>query len=192
MLSLLGLLGTLFLLLLRTRLLGHLDPLVLLWGLLLRLSDPLLWWLLHLRLLLPLLPGLLDTLSLLLLLNFFSPLLRLLSGLPTLLPLLVLLLSACLRLLRLPLGVLPLRRWRRALLLPALLPFGLVLFFVILVALRVRRDNRPKKQKEGNGTGSSNEFHNNPSVSRYRSMHADPHSRLIATIFHSFLTIGPK
>ena len=137
------------------------------------LLDPLRWLLLlQLRLWLPLLPGLLGTLSLLLWLSLLFPLLlrplllsllllRLWSGLPALLALLVLLLPACLWLLRLPLGVLLLRRGRRTLLLPALLPFGLPLFFVLLVALRVRRDHRPEKQKQGRGTGNSNELHNN-------------------------------
>jgi hypothetical protein len=40
-----------------------------------------------------------------------------------------------------------------------LLRFRLLLFFTLLRALRVRRDYRPEKQKQGSGTGPSNEFH---------------------------------
>ena len=113
-----GLLGTLFLLLLRPLLLGLLDPLLLLRPLLLGLLDLLL-------LLRPLLLGLLDPLLLL----------------------------------RLSLRALLLCRRPRTLLLPILLPFGLALLFVLLAVLRVRRDTRPEKQKQGSGTGRSKELH---------------------------------
>jgi hypothetical protein len=83
---------------------------------------------------------------------------RLLRGLPAL------------RLLRLPL-LLRLRRrllsplllcgWRRTLLWPALLPFRPALFFVLVLWLRVPRDNRPEKQKQGRGTGSWRQSHSN-------------------------------
>jgi hypothetical protein len=78
-------------------------------------------------------------------------LLRLLSGLclPLLLRLPLLLLLASLRLLRLPL---------RALLLRRLL---LAMLFLLPVWLRVRRDNRPEKEKQGSRTGCSNELHGN-------------------------------
>jgi hypothetical protein len=171
-----GLLGTLSLLLLRplllSRLLLHLrllSPLLagllgtlslLLW--LTLLDPPLLGLLLHLRLLSPLLPGLLGTLSLLLWLSLLNPLLGLLSGLSVLLLLrLPLLLFACLWSLRLFLRALLLCGWRRTFLLPALMLFRLALLFVMLVVLRVRRDNRSAKQKHGGGTGSSNELHSN-------------------------------
>jgi len=142
----LRLLGPLLRLLL-LRLLGRLLLLrSLLLRLLLRLLGPLLLWLLLLRLLGPLL--LLRSL----LLRLLGPLLLwLLSGLSVLLLLRLplRLLSACLRLLRL------------------FLPrFRFALFFLLLVVLRVRRDNRPEKQKQGSATGSSNELHSNrPPVS---------------------------
>jgi hypothetical protein len=44
------------------------------------------------------------------------------------------------------LGPLLLCGWRRALPLPTLLRFRLALLFLLLVALRVRRDNRPEKE----------------------------------------------
>jgi hypothetical protein len=46
-------------------------------------------------------------------------------------------------------------------LLGPLLRFRLALFFLLLVVLRVRRDNRPEEQKQGSGTGSSNILHSN-------------------------------
>ena len=73
----------------------------------------------------------------------------------------LLLLSARLRLLRLSLGALLLCGRRRTLRLPGLLLFRLAPIFFLLVVLRVRRDNRPEKQIQGSGTGSSNEFHGN-------------------------------
>jgi hypothetical protein len=109
---------------------------------------------------------LLGTLSRLLLwpllLSPLDPLLRLLSRLSVpLLPLVLLLLPACLRLLRLSLRMLLCLR-RRALLLPPLLPFKLA-FFVLLVVLRVRRDKHPEKQTQGSGAGSANELHSDGS-----------------------------
>jgi hypothetical protein len=107
--------------------------------------DALLLWLL-----------LLDLLSALRLLlqSLLASLLRLL--LPSLL---------CLMLLRLLLprllGPLLLCGWRRTLPLPTLLLFGLALFFLLLVVLRVCRDDRSAKQKQGSGTGSSNKLHRN-------------------------------
>jgi len=176
-----GLLGTLSLLLLRPLLLSLLDPL-------------LLWLLLQLRLLLPLLPGLLGALSLLLLLSLLDPLLLWwLSGLSVpRLRLVLLLLSACLRSLRLSLRVLLLCGRRRALLLPTLLLFRLALFLVLLVVLRVRRDTRPEKQKQGCGTGSSNELHSHrPPLRSISGMHADDQSAL--TMFQRLccLRLGP-
>ena len=118
----------------------------------------------------PLWLRLLD-LPLRLLMGLSAPLLRwvLLSALSLLLLRLLwlslldprLLLSACLRLLRLSLRALLLCGWQSTLLLPTLLLFRLALFFVLLVVLRVRRDNRPEKQQQGSGTGSSNELHSN-------------------------------
>ena len=128
---LLRLLGSLPLPLLLLSLLGPL----LLRLLLLRLLDPLL-----LRLLLPRLLG--------------SLLLRLLSRLSMALLGLVLM-SACLRLLRLSLRAL---LWR-GLFLPTLLPFRFALSFVPLVVLRERGDHCPEKQNKGSGTGSSNNLH---------------------------------
>jgi hypothetical protein len=58
-------------------------------------------------------------------------------------------------LLRLSLGTLLLCVRRRSLLWLTLLLFRLALFFVLLVVLRVRRDNRPEKQKQRSGTDSS-------------------------------------
>jgi len=159
---LLGLLGTLWLLLLLSGL-RVLLLLLLLGSLLLLLSG--LRVLLLLRLLGPLLLLLLSGLrTLLLLLRLLGPLLLLLlSGLCTLLlllrllgPLLLLLLSGlrALLLLRL-LGPLLL------LLLSGLcaLLLRLTLFFVLLT-LRVRRDNRPEEQKQGGSASGSNELHN--------------------------------
>jgi hypothetical protein len=42
-----------------------------------------------------------------------------------------------------------------------LLLFRLGLFFGLLLVLRVRWDNSPKKQNYGNGTGGSKELHGN-------------------------------
>jgi hypothetical protein len=97
--------------------------------------------------------GLLDPLLLLrpLLLSLLDPLLLLR-------PLLLGLLDPLL-LLGLSLRVLLLCSWPRILLLPILLLFGPALLFVLLVVLRVRRDTRPEKQKQGSGTGSSKELH---------------------------------
>jgi hypothetical protein len=127
-----------------------------------------------LRLFRPLLPGLLGARSLLLL-SFLDPLLpRLLSGL--FLPLL--LLAACLRLLRLALRALLLLS-RLLLLLPILAPFGLVLSFVLPVLLRVRRHNRSEKQEQGGATGRSNELHTHrPPLRSLSGMHADDQSAL--------------
>src|ERR1019366_1210981 len=135
-----GLLGTLCRLLLRLLLPRLLGPL------LLRLSSGL--CVLLLRLLLLLLSALRLLLLRPLLLRLWGPLLlRLLRGLRVLL-------------LRLALRALLLCGWRRTLLLPTLLLFGrIALFFLLLVLLRVRGDNRPEKQKQGGGTGSSNELH---------------------------------
>lgn len=132
-----------------------------LWLSLLRPLLPRLWWLCladlpDLLLWRPLLRSLLD------------PLLPwLLSGLsvPLCLRLFLLLLCACLRL---------------------LLLFRLALFSVLLVVLRVRRDNRPEKQKQGGRTGSSNKLHSNHLRSPLRSplgMHADDQSA--STLFHA-------
>ena len=145
-------------------------------GLLVRLclllSRPLL-----LSLLSPLLLRLLGTLSPLRLLSLLGPL-RLLSGLCA-----RLLLGACLRLLRLHVRALLLCGWLRTLLLPALLLLGLALFFVLLVLLRVRRDNRPEKQKQADGTGSSNELQGNlPPLRSLLDVHAD--SQFALTMFH--------
>jgi type VI protein secretion system component VasK len=86
-------------------------------------------------------------------LSLLGPLLlRLLSGL-----LLLLLCVLCLRPLRLCLRALLLCGWPRTLLWLALLLFRLGLFF--LLVLRVRRDNRPEKHKQGSGTDSSKELH---------------------------------
>jgi hypothetical protein len=93
-----------------------------------------------------------------------SPLLpRLLSGLSALrlLRLPLLLLIARLRRLRTSLRTLLLGGWRRTLLWPALLPFRPALFFVLVLWLRVRRDNRPEKQKQGRGTDSWRQSHSN-------------------------------
>jgi len=139
---LLGLLGTLWLLLLLSGL--RVLLLLLLLGSLLLLLSGLRVLLLLLRLLGPLLLLLLSGLcTLLLLLRLLGPLLLLLlSGLRALLllrllgPLLLLLLSGlCALLLR------------------------LTLFFVLLT-LRVRRDNRPEEQKQGGSASGSNELHN--------------------------------
>jgi hypothetical protein len=127
------------------------------------LLDPLLLWLLLLRLLSPLLQLLLSrflgALRLRLLLSrLLGPLLRLLSG--WYVPLLAfVLISACLRLLRLFLKALLLCGRRRCLLLPVLMLFRLALSFVLLVALRKRRDHRPEQQKEGSHISSSNDLH---------------------------------
>jgi hypothetical protein len=110
----------------------------------------------------PLLTRLLGTLPLLLWLSLLPPLLLgLLSGLPVLLLLRLPLLFACLGPLRLPLRTLLLCGWPRIFPLPTLMLFRPVLPFVLLVVLRVRRDNRSEKQKHGGGTSGSNELHNN-------------------------------
>ena len=117
------------------------------------LLDPLLLWLLLSD---PLLLGLLLLDPLLLWLLLLDPLLLGLLLLDPLLHLRALLLC----------------RWRRTLLLPALLLFNLALFFVLLVALSVPRDNRPQKQKQGSGSGSSNEFHSDrPPLRSLSDMH---------------------
>jgi len=147
----LWLLRVLLLLLLLRRLLGPL-LLRLLSGLSLALLRlPL--WLLRVLLLLLLLRRLLCPL----LLRWLSRLsARLLWRLP------LLLLLACLRLWWLPLGPLLLRGWRRTfLLLPALPGFGLAVFFLLPVLLRVRTVKRTEKQKQGGGTGCSNKLHGN-------------------------------
>ena len=175
------------LLALRLLLLILLDPL------LLRLSGPL--W----RLALLLLPALSLLLILrLLLLILLDPLLLRLTGplwrlvlrlLPALLsPLLILLLVlvsllACLRWLGLFLRALLLPGRRCALLLAPLLPFWLILPFLLLVLLRVRRDYRPEKQNQASSTGGSNESHS--SLLLFRSlldMHAGDQSA--STMFH--------
>jgi hypothetical protein len=177
-----GLLGMLFLLLSLPLLLSLSDlrlRLLLLRLLLLRL---LLW----LGLLSLLLPGELDTLSLLLLLLGTLRLLWLLGLLGTLFylvrrPLLLSLLGSLLRLLsghsapllrlvprllsarfgslRLSLRTRLLCRLRRGLLLSVRLPFGLALFFILLLVLRVRRDQRSDKQKQSCGAKNSMELH---------------------------------
>ena len=111
---------------------------------------------LRLRLLSPLLPWLLSGLCALRL----RLLLLLLSALRLLLRLLLLRLLSPL-LLRLLSGLCALR-----LRLLTLLLFRLALFFVLLVVLRVRRDNHPEKQKQGSGTGSSNDLHSNRAPSK--------------------------
>jgi hypothetical protein len=146
-----GLLSLLDTLLLRLLLLDLLDPLLmwlltglcvlLLWSALLLLSA------LCLLLLRPLLLDLLDPLLMWLLSGLSVPLLRLV----------LLLLSARL----LSLWTLLLRGCRRALPLPTLLLFRLALFFALLVVLRVHRDNRPEKHKQGCSTASSNKLHRN-------------------------------
>jgi hypothetical protein len=152
--------------LLLTRLLGLLLLLWLLWmgllGLLLLwllwmgLLDLLLLWLLWMGLLDLLLLWLLSALCVLLRLR---PLLRLLRARLRLLPLLLRALLLCPR--------------RGGLLL--LLRLGL--FLVLLVFLRVRRDNHPEKQKQGRGTGGSNELHrNHPPLLSLSVVHADHQS----------------
>lgn len=136
-------------------LLGPLLCLLLLRPLLLSLLDPLLLWLclLWLLRLLLLWPPLLSLLDALLLLPLLLLRLLLLPGLLWMLclllpwPLLLSLLCPCLR-------VLLLCGWRRA-----LLSFRLALFFALLVMLRESRDDRPDKQNQDRGTGSSNESH---------------------------------
>jgi hypothetical protein len=76
--------------------------------------------------------------------------------------LVLLLLSACLRWLRLSLRVLLLCGLWRAFLLHTLLSFRLALPFGLLVVLRVSRDDHPENQTQGSGTGSSNESHSVP------------------------------
>jgi hypothetical protein len=138
------------LLLLWLRLLG---PLLLLLFLLRLLGSLLL--LLLLRLLGPLLLLLLRLLGPLLLLLF---LLRLLGSLLLLLRLLG-------PLLRLLLLLLLLLRW------PTLLPLRLAF---LLIALRVRRVNRPEEHKQGSSTDNSNKLHaNRPPLTSLLGMHAD-------------------
>ena len=159
------LLGTLRLLLL-PGLLRLLGPLLLL---LLRLLSPLLLLLL-LRLLSPLLLllllGLLGPLLLLLWLRLLGPLLLLLFLLRLLGSLLLLLLLRLLGpLLRLLLLLLLLLRW------PTLLPLRLAF---LLIALRVRRVNRPEEHKQGSSTDNSNKLHaNRPPLTSLLGMHAD-------------------
>ena len=114
-----------------------------------------------------LLPGLLGTLFRLLLLRplllgLLDPLLRLLSGLSVpFLRFVLRLLFACLGTLGLSLRtLLPCGR-RRGLLLPFLLSCRLALFFVLLLVLRVRRDERSDKQKQSSGPESSSKLHSN-------------------------------
>jgi hypothetical protein len=164
------LLGLLDPLLLRLLLLSLLDPLLLLRLLLLGLLDPLL-----LRLLLL---GLLDLLLLLrpLLLSLLDPLLLRLLVLSLLDPLLLRLLVLSLLDLLL-LRVLLLCGWPRALRLSTLVRFRFTLFFVLLFVLRVNRDNRREKQKQGSGTCSSSELHcNHPPLTSPLGVHADGHS----------------
>jgi hypothetical protein len=102
-------------------------------------------------------PGLRNPLRLPLLRPLLLPGLMLLSLGPLLLlgPLLVLLGPLLL--------LVPLLVLLRPLLLLAvpLLSAALALFFLLLPGLRVCRNNRPKKQKQGSGTGNSNELHSN-------------------------------
>ncbi len=173
MLLLLALLGALHLLplslglldslLLRLLLLHPLGALRLLRPLLLSLLDALLRLLSALFLLLWL-PGLLGTLRLFLLsllvpplllrLLPFSLLLWLLSALCVLL--LLRLLCTCLR-------SLLLCGWPRAL----LLFFRFALFFVLLLVLRVRRNDCREEQKQGSGAGNSDDLHCSRSSGRY-------------------------
>jgi hypothetical protein len=156
------LLGTLRLLLL-PGLLRLLGPLRLSLLLLLRLLGPLRLSLLlllrllgSLRLSLLLLLRLLGSLrlSLLLLLRLLGPLLLLrLLG-----PLLLLRLLGPLLLLRLLGPLLLLRLLGPLRLLPTPLRFR---FALLLIALRVRRVNRPEKHKQGSGTDHSNQLHRN-------------------------------
>ena len=167
---------------LRLLLMGLLDLLLRLWLLvgLLDLLLPLrllLLGLLDLLLPLRLLVGLLDLLlRLRLLVGLLDLLLRLLSGLGVLLCLrpLLRLLCACLRLPLLCLRVLRLCALGRSLLL-----CRLALFFVLLVVLRVSRDNHPEKQKQGSSAGGSNESHrNHPPLRSLLVVHADHQSPL--------------
>ena len=110
-----------------------------------------------------LLPGLLGTARLLLLPGLLGTLSSLLLWL-RLLPSLLLGLSGTLSLLLLlRLGPLPLLLCgsRRTIVLLILTLLNLALFLVLLVALRVCGDNRPEKQKQGRGTGSSDKLHGN-------------------------------
>jgi hypothetical protein len=103
---------------------------------------------------------LLGILPLLLWLSLLPPLLLgLLSGLCVLLLLRLPLLFACLRPLRLPLRALMLGGWPRIFLLPALMLFRPALSFVLLVVLRVRRDNRSEKQKQSGEISGANSLH---------------------------------
>ena len=115
----------------------------------------------------------------LLLLSLLDPLLllRLLSGLSMpLLLLVLLLLSVHLLLLWPSLRVLLLCR-RRSFLVLVLTLFRLALFFALLVALSVRWDNRPQKQKQGGATGSSYKLHRNrPLLRSLLELHADDQS----------------
>lgn len=147
------LLGTLILLLLRPRLLSLPYLLRLLSSRLLPGSLDILSLLLRLgaaRLLL--LPGLLRTLFRLLLLR--ALLLGLLDALRRLLFASLVTLGLSLR------TLLPCGR-RRGLLLPVLLLCRVALFFVLLLVLRVRRDERSDKQKQSSGPESSIELHVN-------------------------------
>jgi len=182
LLLLLLLLGPLLLWLrLRPLLLWLLLGALLLWLLLLLLLlRPLLLWLLLRPLLLWLLLGALLLWLLLLLLLLRPLLLRLLLGPllllllllgPLLLRLLLLLLLLLLRPLLLwlllgPLLLLWLLGGRCVLLCLRLLSCRLLclralLFFVLPVVLRVRRDKHPKNQNHGSGTGGSNDLHRN-------------------------------
>ncbi len=121
-----------------------------------------LWWLLQIQLLPPLLPRLFGTLFRLSRSSLLdSLLLRLLSGLSVpFLRLVLLFRSAGRRLLRRTLRMLLLLcRWRRTLMLFALLLLGLAPFFVLLVALRMRSNCRSEQQKQGSRSDRSNELH---------------------------------
>src|SRR6266545_1272994 len=66
-----------------------------------------------------------------------------------------------------------------ALLLLALMLLRLAVFFGLLVWLCVCRDNRPEQQKQGSGTGRSNELHSNGlRHDHYRLMHEDDRSAI--------------
>jgi hypothetical protein len=127
------------------------------------LLDPLRLLVLEPGLLPLLLPGLLGTFPLVLLRSLLDALLLLLLALRRCCALLLLrllrLLFAGLRPLCLALRALLLGGWLRPLLLLPLAFFWLALFLTVLILLRVRGDNRPKKQTQGSGTGYSNELH---------------------------------
>ncbi len=137
------------------------------------------------------LPGLLGMLQLLvlrpLMLSLLGPLrlralLLSLLGARLLRPLLLSLLDLLLRVL--------LRGWPRALLLPTLLLFSPALFFFLLFVLRVRRDNRREKQKQGSGTCRSNELHRNhpPLRPLWSTLH--PYLLGASTLFYRFPARG--